>query len=69
MRSHVKAWRVVEMARVLKVSCSGYYRYCRGKLSRRAQENARLLEKIKQWSRHGGHLIKQHPVCSMLSVY
>ncbi len=47
MRNHVKQWTIEEMARVLAVSRSGYYRYCHQGMSKRAEANAVLLEAIR----------------------
>lgn len=48
MREHVNTWTIEEMARILGVSRSGYYRYCKKKLSHREQENEKLLQEIWQ---------------------
>lgn len=48
MESHARQWNVKQMAEVLGVSRSGYYRYHRAKPSHRAQANQVLLEKIKE---------------------
>jgi putative transposase len=42
MRNHVTEWTIEEMARVLGVSRSGYYCFCRRKVSKRQQENDKL---------------------------
>lgn len=47
MQNHQQQWGIEEMARVLEVSRSGYYAYCRRQPSLRAQEQANLLEHIK----------------------
>ncbi len=48
MKAHVKTWTVKEMAELLGVSRSGYYRYSQRKPSRRQQENEKLLTMIWQ---------------------
>jgi putative transposase len=48
MQANVTTWTVKEMARTLGVSCSGYYRHCRGKVGKRQQENERLLKAIRR---------------------
>jgi len=47
MQMHIGQWPLEEMARVLEISRSGYYRYGKDGLSKRAQENIRILAKIK----------------------
>jgi putative transposase len=41
-----KGFRVGKMAKVLGVSRSGYYRFSKGKISLREQENTRILKEI-----------------------
>jgi putative transposase len=47
MKQYSQQWTIQEMAKVLEVSRSGYYRYCQQKLSQRQRENGDLLERIK----------------------
>lgn len=47
MRNHADQWTIEEMAHVLAVSHSGYYRYCYEVVSQRAEANAVLLEAIR----------------------
>jgi transposase InsO family protein len=46
VRAHRQAFRVTAMCRVLQVSRSGYYDWCRRKPSRRRRSNDRLLQRI-----------------------
>jgi putative transposase len=46
MKMHSHCWGVEEMARVLQVSRSGYYRYCRGIRGARELENELLTQRI-----------------------
>ena len=48
MKSYRHVYGVGEMAKVLQISRSGYYRYQQGKLSMRQQTDNRLLLSIKQ---------------------
>lgn len=47
MQANVTTWTVKEMARTLGVSSSGYYRHGRGNMSKRQQENERLLKAMR----------------------
>lgn len=47
MQSHIGLWSIEEMAKVLSVSRSGYYQFVKNILSKRRQENERLLKEIK----------------------
>lgn len=61
MQSHQDEFRVAAMCRVLKVSRSGYYGWCRRKPSARTVANARLLQCIQQIhaaSRHNYGAVK-----------
>ncbi|MEW9906507.1 MAG: IS3 family transposase [Candidatus Symbiodolus clandestinus] len=48
MQEHTKEFSVVRMAKVLRVSRSGYYQFIKAKPSRGYQEDKRLLSQIKQ---------------------
>jgi putative transposase len=48
MQQHAEEWTIEEMANLLSVSRSGYYRYCKHKPSQRQQENEMLISKVKQ---------------------
>lgn len=48
MQQHASQWKIEEMARVLGVSRSGYYRFAKNKLSKREQENGQLKVAIKR---------------------
>lgn len=47
MEAHAKEWSVEEMAGIMKVSSSGYYRFIKRAPSKRAQENTLLTAKIR----------------------
>jgi len=47
MQKHALEFSIERMSKVLHVSRSGYYQYSNAKPSLRAQENERLLLKIK----------------------
>lgn len=47
MQQHAAHWPVEEMAKIFDVSRSGYYQFIKGRLSKRKEENKRLLIKIK----------------------
>lgn len=47
MQQHAAHWPVEEMAKIFDVSRSGYYQFIKGRLSKRKEENNRLLIKIK----------------------
>src|SRR3546814_6746384 len=47
MKQHSYLFTIERMSKVFKVSRSGYYSYTKGKISKRARENAQLLEAIK----------------------
>ena len=47
MRQHSHLFKIERMSKVFKVSRSGYYCHTKGKISKRARENAQLLEAIK----------------------
>lgn len=48
MQRHAAQFAIQTMSRVLAVSTSGYYAWCKRQPSQRARENARLLEIIRQ---------------------
>ena len=48
VRKHKKCWPVETMCRVLQVSRSGFYAFCKRKPSARARRQVQLLEKIRQ---------------------
>jgi putative transposase len=48
MQTYSGVWRIEEMAKLLGVSRSGYYAYCRRKPSLREQEQKMLTERIAQ---------------------
>jgi transposase InsO family protein len=48
MKAHKDKYPIEKMAKLLKVSKSGYYSYAKRPLSKRAQEDQRLIEKIKR---------------------
>jgi putative transposase len=47
MKEHAGKYSIVEMAKILDVTPSGYYSYCNQKVSQRTLNDAKLLEKIK----------------------
>jgi hypothetical protein len=47
MKTHSMEFRIEKMAKVLKVSRIGYYKYIKKKEPKRKIENDRLLQKIK----------------------
>ena len=47
MKKHRKEFPIGKMAKVLKVSCSGYYKYINKKESPREKENRELIQAIK----------------------
>lgn len=47
MLKHQKQWPIEEMARMLNVSRSGYYKYCHKQPSKRQKENEILLQAIR----------------------
>lgn len=51
MKSHCNVWRIEEMATLLGVSRSGYYRYLNAKPCQRQQGNEILLQEIKRLHR------------------
>ena len=46
MQQHSQEFHIERMSTVFSVSRSGYYRFIKAELSKRAKENARLLTKI-----------------------
>ncbi len=48
MKNHAHLWSIEEMAKMLEVSSSGYYRFLNVKPSQRATENEELLRQIKE---------------------
>jgi transposase InsO family protein len=48
MKNHTHLWRIEEMAKILEVSSSGYYRFLKFKPSQRANENEELFTQIKE---------------------
>lgn len=47
MKEHADRYSIVEMAKILGITSSGYYSYCRRGVSQQALTDLRLLEKIK----------------------
>jgi hypothetical protein len=43
MQQYAGQWRIKEMVEILDVSRSGYYCYCKKKISQQQQTNERLL--------------------------
>ena len=48
MKEHSKEFSIGKMAKILKVSCSGYYSFLKRKIGIRNQENQRLTEEIRK---------------------
>ena len=47
MKSHQAVYPLATMCRVLGISSSGYYAWCRHPISARARRDAEILEKIR----------------------
>ncbi len=48
MKNHAHLWSIEEMAKMLEISSSGYYRFLKFKPSQRTTENEELLRQIKE---------------------
>ena len=66
MKDHKDEFRVERMSKVFKVSRSGYYDFIVRKPSNRAQENGRLLDKIKDSYQNSRKTYGSPRVCSEL---
>lgn len=57
-QNHSKEFCIEKMARILGVSCSGYYKFLKRPISKRKLENTRLLEEIRKAYTKASHVWK-----------